>query len=426
MKLSTAATILCALFVQQTAAQQQRGAPPFRVSVSVSPFAETVFSAGIVYTDGRSTARSATELQRLFQNHGANEVYARIATSQKYRGGSGDHSMNRGLERARIAKELDLPFNPELGLFGVYGDIRCQPPPDFSDYPAIKTPAPWSSLTIGQMASALRAYGALAADQILATGVKVRIWDLGNEVEFGTAGVAVQPMPNACDDTAGGHGWYRAPDRVDPEIGQMSMLKLMQMPEETRIAWLEAHLWPHEAKLLAAVASGIRSVDPSARFSTHVSGLTAVRPAQAAAFYKAMRDGSFAVDEMGMSYYPTSSDGPSDRLQAVKSTVEALYQETGKPVFIAEFAYPSKIMTGPFPWNEALRGYPQTAGGQAAFLRDFVSWGAATGMISGIRPWAPDLATLPWGPMSLFSIAGRTATAKPALDAIVEGLHGPN
>ena len=54
-------------------------------------------------------------------------------------------------------------------------------------------------------------------------------------------------------------------------------------------------------KILAAVAEGIRSVDPDARFSTHVSGITSLLPAQAAAFFKAMIDGGFAVDEPGVS-----------------------------------------------------------------------------------------------------------------------------
>ena len=53
---------------------------------------------------------------------------------------------------------------------------------------------------------------------------------------------------------------------------------LMQMPEGKRAAWLAEHLWRHEAKMLAAVAAGIRSADPKARFSTHVSGIASTQP----------------------------------------------------------------------------------------------------------------------------------------------------
>src|SRR5262249_40312138 len=161
------------------------------------------FRVGIAFTDGKVTAKNVEDLQRMFVTHGANEVYARVATTQKYRTGFGDHGMDRALERARMAKALNLPFNPELGLFNIYGDVRCHPPPAFRHYPEINLPGEGTSLTLEQMLPALKAYGAAAARQIVGTGVKVRIWDLGNEVEFGTAGVAVQPMPGACDDTAG-------------------------------------------------------------------------------------------------------------------------------------------------------------------------------------------------------------------------------
>jgi arabinogalactan endo-1,4-beta-galactosidase len=397
----------------------------FRISISVSPFTEARLSGGITFTDGKLTANSPEQLQKLFVSHGANEVYARIATTQHYRIGSGDHSVDRGLERARMAAALNLHFNPEIGLFNIYGDVRCQPSPDFSDYPEINLPAPWTSLTLAQMLPVLRSYGAAAARQILATGVKVRIWDLGNEIEFGIAGVAVQPLPRACDDTAGGPDWYKPPDAIDPAIGKMSVVTLVGMPEARRIEWLQAHLWPHEAKILAAVAEGIRSVDPQARFSTHVSGMTSVLPAQAVAFFKTMRDGGFAADELGVSYYPTSSNSPRDRLRAFKDMATALHRELGRPVFITEFGYPAAHMGGIFNWNEAVTGYPLTPEGQANFIRDLVAWGVNTGVLSGIRPWAPDLAAPGWAPMSFFSLNGKTATARPALDATFEGAHQP-
>jgi len=402
--------------------QLRQPAGDFRISISVSPFSELRLSNGVVFTDGQSTAKTPEELQALFAAHGANEVYARIATTQKHAIGSGDHSMDRGLSRARMAKSMQLPFNPELGLFRVYGDIRCQPAPEFGDYPEVKLAGTWNSLNLDQMRAALRAYGTAAARQILSTGVSVRIWDLGNEVEFGTAGVAVRPLPGGCDETEG-PGWYKPPDGVDPAIGKMSSNELLAMPTEKRLAWLRLHLWPCEARLLAAVAEGIRTADPDARFSTHVSGISAALPEQAVAFYKAMNDGGFRPDELGVSYYPTSSAQPADRLQAFKYTVQALHRELGKPVFVSEFAYPTATMERVFVWNNAVKGYPQTVDGQAKFLRDLAAWGAGTGLLSGIRPWAPDLAGTPWGPMAFFSLSNKIATARPALDAIAEGVR---
>ena len=154
----------------------------------------------------------------------------------------------------------------------------------------------------------------------------MRMWDIGNEVEFGIAGVAVRPLPGGCDNTESGPVWYRPPDAIDPTIGLTSVAELMGIAEARRITWLETHLWPHEARMIGAVADGVRLIDPQARFSTHVSGITSVIPAQAVAFYKAMNGGGFQPDELGVSYYPSSSATPKDRLQAFKDTATALHR----------------------------------------------------------------------------------------------------
>jgi arabinogalactan endo-1,4-beta-galactosidase len=386
---------LIAMLAQVAAAQ-------FRVSLSVSPFTESVLDRGISFSGGTTVE----DLQRIFISYGATEVYARIATAPQARHGPADHILSRALERARLAAKLNLPFNPELGLFDVYGDVRCQTPPDRSVH------ADWSTLRLDEMRQALRTYATGVARQILATGAKVNVWDLGNEVEFGIAGVAVRPMTGACEDSSG-PGWYHAPDRVDPELGKMSLDALMRQPERSRIAWLSVHLWPHEAKLLAAVAEGIRFVDPEARFSTHISGVSATRPAQAVAFFQAMRAGGYSPEELGLSYYPSSNAEP---LAAFQRTVTELHEQMQRPVFVAEFAYPTRAMeAGPFKsWNHVLTGYPLTPDGQAALVRDLVAWGRGHGL-SGIRPWAADLVLPGWAPMSLFTPRAGVATPNPAL-----------
>ena len=76
-----------------------------------------------------------------------------------------------------------------------------------------------------------------------------------------------------------------------------------------------------------------------------------------------------------------------------------------------------------FVWNDAVAGYPLTPEGQADFIRELVAWGVGTGVLSGIRPWAPDLAGTSWGPMSFFESNGKSSIARPALDAITEGVR---
>jgi arabinogalactan endo-1,4-beta-galactosidase len=417
--------LLTAVFMYATDSHlPMKGRSPFRVAISVSPFTESLISSGLAYTDGKITAKTVEELQQMFLAHGANEVYARIATSRTKTPGFGDHSLNRGLMRARLAKSLGIPFNPELGLFEAYGDVRCQPAPEFSEYSELRVPAAWISLTIDQMLPILRSYGTSVAKSILNTGASVAVWDLGNEVDFGVAGVSPHPMPGGCDDLAAGPNWYQPPDHVDPEIGKTSVLALLKLPEADRVAWLRDHVWPYEARIFAAVTEGVRSVDPNAKFSTHVSGILAVRPTEAEAFFQAMKDGGYLPDELGFSFYPTSTSEPADRLQAFKQTITATTAKFGRPVFIAEFAYPASekaAQEGPFAsWNKALEGYPLTPEGQAKILRDLTGWGIDHG-VSGIRPWAPDAAIAGWSSFALFSPDGKTATARPGLNAVSEG-----
>lgn len=394
------------------------GTAPFRTSLSLSPETENVL-AQVALGDGTRTATTPEQLQRLYMAHGSTEMYARMATRRVATANGGEQGFQRVLERACLAKKLGLPLNVELGLWGVYGDVSHQPGPDFSDYPLIWLPGPWESLTLNQMVYALRMYGAMAASQILATGVKVNVWDIGNEVEFGVAGVAPRGFTASTD-----YWSYSAPDTIDPAIGQMEVYTLLlQMSDSERISWLRTHLWPHTGRLLAAVTEGIRWVDPQAKFSSHTSVIAMQYPGFAEAFWQAMDDAGFHVHQLGTSYYPTSVQY-GDQLAAFKNSSQSLHSTFGKQVFIAETGYPSGTMTAPLEWNTPVPGYPLTTQGQYDFYRDVVAWGASDGCLAGIRPWAPDSCVTFWQPMSHFaSAAGGASTAKPVLDAITHGLQ---
>lgn len=389
---------------------------PFRTSLSVSPFTEGVLDS-LVLTDGLFTARTVKEVQQLFVRHGATEVYARIATRKHDVQTGAAMGYARGIERARLARALGLPFNPELGLWATYGDATGQPAPDFSDYPSIRLPGPWHTLTLEHMTGALRQYGELVARQILATGVEVNYWDLGNEVEFGIAGVATRPLSG---------GSYQAPDKVNPAIGKMSTIQLIGMSEPDRIAWLAKDLWPYVGRLLAATAAGIRSVHRSARFSTHISAIFENTAAVTLAFWHAMKHAGYDPELFGTSFYPTSGavGGQGNRYDWLKHTAAAVQQRFRKQLFIAEMGYPSGHMPPPYPYNTPLPGYPQDEAGQHAFIRDLVAWGASSGRLAGVRPWAPDLCTPSshWAPMSFFTAGTHRARPKTVLGSIGQGL----
>jgi arabinogalactan endo-1,4-beta-galactosidase len=392
---------------------------PFRVSLSVSPFSEAVLQTTRL-TDGDYVARTVADLQNLYLRHGATEVYARIATRKAApQGAIADHGWGRGLERARMAKAMDLPFNPELGLWAEYGDGgNYQQPPDFRDYPEVSPGKPWSELSLDEMLPPLRRYGAIVARQILATGAQVNMWDIGNEVESGIAGVTVRPLTPARD--------YRPPDKVEPAIGRMSTAQLVAMPEKDRISWSRAHLWPYVGRLIKATAEGVRSVDPKARFSTHISPIGQTTTAVHLAFWETLKHVGFTPDQFGLSYYPglgRSHRGPEDTLQWFKDLATALKARYGRASFIAEGGYASGVMPPPFVFNDQVAGYPLDEEGQHRFNRDLISWGARSGTLAGYRPWAPDLCTGPgWAPMSWFKPHGETARPKPALRSFEEAL----
>jgi arabinogalactan endo-1,4-beta-galactosidase len=135
-----------------------------------------------------------------------------------------------------------------------------------------------------------------------------------------------------------------------------------------------------------------------------------------------MQQGGFLPDELGFSFYPTSSKAPPKRLEVFRETVAAVHREFQRPVFVAEIGYPAARMTvGAFAdWNHTLDGYPLTPSGQADFYRDFTKWAPVAG-VSGVRPWAPETVVPGWDPFALFQLDGKTAVARPALKALREG-----
>jgi arabinogalactan endo-1,4-beta-galactosidase len=392
--------------------------PAFRTSLSVSPFTEAVLKR-VTLSDGVRTARTMPQVQQLYNAHGATEVYARIATSKSAPGGDSDSGWESGLTRARLARELGMPFNPEIMLCGTYGDgATYQDPPIFDSYPEIRLPGPWTTLTLEQMLPPLRQYGALIARQILNTGVRVGYWDLGNEVENGIAGVCVYPLFPTSQ--------YKPPDHVDPLIKTQSTPGFVAEGEKVRIAFCQRHLWPYVAQLIAAARDGIRSIDRSAKFSTHISDFAQATPATQLAFWQVAKDHGYLPDLLGTSYYPTdgkTTTGPADKFQWFKDVATGLGQKFGRRVFIAEYGYPSATMPPPYPFNDDVPGYTQSEADQDAFTHDLVAWGVKSGRLAGLRPWAPDYCTNSgWQPMSWFDVDGTSTAPKPALHAMSDAV----
>jgi len=131
-------------------------------------------------------------------------------------------------------------------------------------------------------------------------------------------------------------------------------------------------------------------------------------------------------DLIGLSYYPHWHGG-LDNLEAAITLATERY---GKPVMLAEFAYPWTLQ-----WydNEAnfvgsadqlIDGFPATPAGQLAMTQAVVARmnALAPGMSAGICWWAPDWMAAPgytsvWENMALFDNSGEVLPAAAALGA---------
>ena len=393
------------------------GAAPgdFRVALSLSPFSLPQFEHGYTFKVGEQTASTPQELQAIYREKGATEMFVRIATkrhttAEDITDGKADsnanvHTFDRGIELCRIAAELGMPINPEIMCAYTYMDMEAQQEPRFEEYPEIyslQKGKRWQELSLEEICTVLHAYGQFVAEEILKTGCTVNNWNLGNEANYGFAGIS-----------------YGLETAVNPKLQKMPSFLRYVMPTFA-VGWLKRNLWCYHAKAYAALRAGILEayeklgIDASAvKFSTHIATVVAT-PGSCAAFFNCLKENGYAMDTAGISYYPSAPSLARDKDKLLKETVTVINQKCGLPVFIAEFSYPSGTMEGPFAgWNQKLGDYEQDEHGQAALYADVIAWGKKNGM-AGIRYWAPDFKG--WYTMAMFEFEDKTGKAKEILE----------
>ncbi|WP_127537096.1 glycosyl hydrolase 53 family protein [Paenibacillus illinoisensis] len=392
----------------------------FRVALSVSPFSGNAFQKGYTYTAGNLTANNREDLERMYMSSGATEMYARIATKRyptedNLVNGEEDsnanyHTLEQGLELAHMAAKLKIPLNPELMLAYTYMDMDRQQAPNFEVYPeifALQKGKQWEELTLDEMNVVLEAYGEFVATEILKTGATVENWNIGNEANYGFAGVSIG-LKTAVNE------------KLEKVPGFMRHVYSVMCTN-----WLKKNIWKYNAVQMASVAKGIKNAyenlglnSSKVKFSTHIATVvTTVHTA--VTYFKTLKENGFPVDTAGISFYPSAPGVYIDKMVMYKKIVTAINKQVGIPVFIAEFSYPSGEVQGAYAgWSKTVKGYPHNEEGQAAIYHDVIEWGKTHGLI-GIRYWAPDFSE--WGSMSMFDYLDNGAKAKKILmDAIHE------
>ena len=405
-------------------------ADPFRVALSLSPFTLNQFEAGYTFKVGDQTATTPAELQQIYQSLGSTEMYVRLATKRhktyqadgvtldnttdgKPDENANVHTFDQVMQTCRLAASLNIPINPEVMCAYIYMDMDGTQAPRFykSDYPELYATnatwarilkdgdAKWEELSLEDICTVLEIYGEFVGDSILATGATVNDWNLGNEANFGFAGIGIG-----------------TPNSFDKKLAKAGPMK-RYMSSLFGLAWLKKHVWKYEAQTLAAVQRGIlkayanAGIDASnVKFSTHIATVVAT-PRACASFFNYMTDHGYAMQTAGISYYPSAPAMSFNKKKLLTKTVTRINKKCNLPVFIGEFSYPSQEMVGPFAgWNKQLNGYPKTQQGQADIYRDVIAWGKDHGLI-GIRYWAPDYEG-EWYPMSMFEFENKVGTAK--------------
>ncbi|MBR4917639.1 MAG: glycosyl hydrolase 53 family protein [Bacteroidales bacterium] len=418
VKMQNDSQILTLLFdgtrERKTKAPIKNESGDFRVALSLSPFSLNQFQKGYSFVVGDKTASTPEELQSIYRELGSTEMYVRVATkrhvtAEDITDGEPDenanvHTFDQAIRLCQIAKALDMPINPEIMCAYTYMDMDKQQAPRFDEYPEfnyLMNGKAWEELSLDEICVVLEAYGEFVAEAILNTGCTVENWNLGNEANFGFAGISM--------------GLKTA---VDPKLEKAGTLKKYTAPVFAR-GWLKKHVWKHDAKAYAAVKQGILNAyaklgkDASnVKFSTHIA--TVVFPASCSvAFFKYMKQNGYEMETAGISYYPSAPSMSLNKKGLLKKTVKKINKKCGLNVFIGEFSYPSGKMDGPFAgWNKKVKGYKHDQQGQANIYADVVKWGKANGM-AGIRYWAPDYEG--WYTMSMFEFSNQKGTAKTIL-----------
>lgn len=402
---------------------------PFRVALSLSPFTLNQFEAGYSFKVGDKTATTPADLQKIYQSLGSTEMYVRLATKRhktynadgtldnttdgKPDENANVHTFDQVMQTCKLAASLNIPINPEVMCAYIYMDMDGTQAPRFykSDYPELYATNPtwarilkdgnakWEELSLADICTVLEIYGEFVGDSILATGATVNDWNLGNEANFGFAGIGIG-MPNS----------------FDKQLAKAGVMK-RYMSSLFGLAWLKNHVWKYEAQTLAAVQRGIRKAYTKAgkdaskvKFSTHIATVVAT-PRACASFFNYMTEHGYDMQTAGISYYPSAPAMSSNKWKLLTKTVTRINKKCDLPVFIGEFSYPSQDMVGPFAgWNKQLGKYEKTQKGQMEIYRDVIAWGKDNGLI-GIRYWAPDYQG-EWYPMSMFEFENKVGTAK--------------
>lgn len=221
-----------------------------------------------------------------------------------------------------------------------------------------KAPAIWQSYSLEETAAALKKYTYETTKYYMDKGLKIKLYEIGNEIEFGVCGYS--------NDTK---------------------LSLSGVNYLTDIQAVRKGIWEKEAFLLKSAIEGVRQADPEGKIVLHIS--TTQYPKLTEAFFKAMNDFGVSYDFAGLSYYPWLKwhTEVSSLSNCLELSVDAI-SKLGKDVIISEVSFPSDKT--PLIPSQEVPGYPFNLEGQAKWISDFLKIAENNPKIKSVFYFYPD------------------------------------
>jgi arabinogalactan endo-1,4-beta-galactosidase len=283
-------------------------------------------------------------------------------------GNKGESKLHYATDLALRALEAGLKPYLVLFLSEGWSDVNSQPAPEV-----------WAELSLDERAKKIELYSYETAQHFIDRGIELGFYEIGNEIDYGICGVFA--------------------DTTKPRDA----------------ASLGRTVWPDEALLIRAAVDGVRRARPDARIMLHIANSWS--PGFASSFFRTMIDLGVDYDYSGLSFYPTAFGMITS--QQFCETLDRLSKEIGKPIIIAETAYPAEPPTGGMfvDWRRAVPGYPLTPQGQAWWIADFLKVMRDRGDVLGVYIFSPGFwfSGELWSPFALFDGHGR---ARPAVASL--------
>lgn len=292
----------------------------------------------------------------------------RLARIRLWVGDEGVSKLDEATQTAQRAQRAGLQPYLVIFLSEDWADMVKQP-----------APAVWREMSLEAKAAAVEAYAERVVTQMTERGVRLDLFEIGNEIDFGICGEFEE-----------------------------------EWPKRVSLEYMQQRIWPRMTPILKAAQAGVLKVRPSAKFVIHLAQWN--KPDYCLEFWKEMRRAGVRVDVPGLSYFPTSSKVPEERSWAyLRTQVERISSELRVPVLICETAYPATAdFGGQFSeWKHPVEGYPLSDDGQSRWVADLSRTVRGSPSFFGAVYWSPE-----WyggGLWDAFALFDGQGVARPAV-----------